>query len=288
MRFAILVVLASGCAWVVQAKVDKLGRQVAAYERLAPDAESLRRGDPTITLRHVQEMREWASHIEQQDLSRLDRQRLVDRLAAAERHYLLAAAGLADTPDLGYALARQALDGDDDEALAIVRTLSDARAERRQALFASAHTYAVAGSADGVGNCVFATRAFAHDASPNPTLTFRLRGRTAFFVRCYLERDPAGLPRADGSWVIGASAGAFAVKMLPATSPRYRDFLVTPTTVPGRRYAHLQIDLSYDHSDGLVLVWDRLRQTQLLKKRMRTIKLATSPVFWERGDDDQR
>lgn len=284
MRLAILVLL-SGCSWLVQAKANKLGRQVAAYERLAPDAESLGRGDPAITLRHVGEMAQWSFHIDQQDLPRVEKQRLVDRLTAAKRRYLLAAAGIANTPDLGYALARQALEKNDEEALAIVRTLNDARAERRQKLFASAHTYAIEDGSDGMGNCVFAMQPFGDGA--NPALTFRLRGRTAFYVRCYLERDASTLPRSDGTWVIGASAGGFAVKILPVRDARSRDFLVTPTLDPGDRYAALQIDLSYEYSDGLVLVWDKDRRTNLLEKRMRTIKLATSPVFWERAEDQR-
>jgi hypothetical protein len=281
----VLVVMLGGCAWVGLAKVNKLSRQVVAYEKLQPDAEALGRGDPATTQHALREMADWSFHIGQQDLPPVERQHLIDRLDAARRRYLLAAAKLTDTPDLGYALARMALAPGDTEALALVRSLGDARAERRQTLFASAKTYAIEDGTDAIGNCVFATRAFGDDTTPNLALTFRLRGRTAFYARCYLERDPAGLPKADASWVLGAPAGAFAVRMLPVRSDRFRDFLVTPTRDPAKQFAHVQIDLGYDYSDGLVLVWER--GTSFLKKRMRTLKLADSPVFWERGDDQR-
>jgi hypothetical protein len=284
-RVLVMTIALAGCAWVARSKTTKLSRQVAAYEKLSPDAEALGRGDPATTTHTLREIADWSFHIGQQDVSPVDRQHLIDRLEAARRRYLLAAAKLANTPDLGYALAQMALAPGDTEALAIVRALGDARAERRQTLFASSKTYAIEDGTDAVGNCVFATRPFGDDTTPNPALTFRLIGRTAFYARCYLERDPSGLPASDASWVIGVGDGGAAVKILPVRSSRFRDFLVTPTRDLGKHYAHLQVDLNYDYSDGLVLVWER--NTQVLKKRMRTIKLAGSPVFWERGDDQR-
>jgi len=312
---ALTLVLVTGCAFIARSRVDRLSRQIDAYERLAPDAESLGRGDVQPTTDAVRQMGQWADHIEQQDLPPVERQRLVDRLAAARHRYLLAAARLADTPDLGYALARTALTADDPDALALVRELSDKRAKRRQELFATAHTYELDLGDDPVwkttssgmavvdgqvvaqhstaelverpGNCVFATRAFPAEGKPNPGLTFRLVGRHAFYLRCYVRRDPAGLPRADGTWVVGVSAGTFDVKGLtPAhSSQRYRDFLITPAADGASRgeFAHLQVDLSYDYSDGFEVVWDE-QGVRRLQKRMRTVQLAGSPVFWERDD----
>jgi hypothetical protein len=311
---SVIAAALGGCAFIEKGQVNKYSRQVAAYEKLAPDAEALGRGDTHTTEDALEEMSDWAGYIGEQDLPPVDRQKLVDRLDDARRRYLLAAAKLANTPDLGYALARMTLAKGDVEALAVVRELADARAARRQELFATSHTYFIdlgndpvwkttAASAsyvdgqlvsshthmqavDRTGNCVFATKAFGKEGTKNSALTFRLVGDAPVYVRCYLRKDPQALPYADREWVISTSAGGFSVKGLtPASSSaKYRDFLLTPHGMPeDDGFAHLEIALSYEYSDGTEVYWDD-QGVSRLRKRMLSIDLASSPVFWERGD----
>jgi hypothetical protein len=264
---------------------------------------------------------EWSGYIEQQQLPPVDRQRLVDRLEASRRRYMLAAAPLANTPDLGYWLATMALTAHDPDALALVRKLSDARAERRQRMFSTTHTYSMVKDGEtqmttvssGMsiqngqvvdqysssrlelkpGNCVFATHAFGAVGRPNPGLTFSVVGKAPeFFARCYLNRDVLALPDREGEFVITVP-GEGLIPNRSWSAPRPR---VWPE---GKRY----FDFVLGRSDGQ-LVDDRYEFTAMrvtlayeytgdnvvvwvngaarVRKERHQVMLADSPVFWDR------
>ena len=319
MRFVIViasVVALSGCGWIAQSQVRKYERKVITYERLAPDAEALGRGDTRSTIDMLGLMDDWTGHIGQQDLPPIERQKLVDRLHAAKRHYLLGASQLTDSPDLGYALATSALTEGDREALAIVRKLADARAARRQAQFPAAKTYAIVkrgelgtttssnlaihgGHVSGTtstrtvlkpGNCVFATRPFGAEGTPNPGLTFRIVGKASVHVRCYLNRDLYALPERDGELefsVEGEDVFPTVSRRIPlvrAEGMQFVDFVLHADVFDDRReFAATRVTLTYSYTKDLVVVWDH--GAQRLRKERPRYELSESPVFWDRDGE---
>lgn len=317
MKALAVLAMVSGCAWIAQGQVHKYERRVVAFEKVQPDAEALGRGDTRSTTDMLQNMAEWQSYIEHRDLPPIDRQKLVDRVAAARTRYLLAASQLTDTPDLGYALATRALGADNAEALAVVRRLADARGTRRQELLAKDHTYSMvvpgktvmATTSSGMsvhdgrvtsshvrseavlesGNCVFATRPFSAEGTPNPGLTFRFVGRKpVIHARCYINRDLAALPSQEGELIVsvpGSAEFSEHVQRLPRVSApgmKFVDFVLTGDVFDERRpYAPVQVVLGYAYTRDLVAVPDRDGVLRLRKERPE-IELSRSPMFWDR------
>ncbi|MCW5807805.1 MAG: hypothetical protein KIT31_35965 [Deltaproteobacteria bacterium] len=315
--FAVAAMAAGGCAWVAQGQVNKYERRVVVYEQQQPDGEALGRGDTRSTADMLQKMAEWQGYIGERDLPPVERQKLVDRLAAARVKYLLAAAQLTDTPDLGYALATRALASDNPDALAIVRRLADARGARRQELLATDRTYSLvipgetvmATTSEGMsvrngvvtsshvrkeltlkaGNCVFATRPFGAEGTPNPGLTFRFVGaQPVIHARCYVNRDLAALPAREGELIVsvpGSAEFSEHVQRLPRVSApgmKFVDFVLSGKIFDARRpFAPAMIHLAYAYTKDLVAVPDRDGVLRLRKERPE-VELAGSPVFWDR------
>jgi hypothetical protein len=313
---AVAMVALAGCGWIAQGQVKKYERKVVTYEQLQPDAEALGRGDTRTTSDMLQKMADWEGYIGQRDMPPVERQKLVDRLGAARIRYLLAAAQLTDTPDLGYALAIGALGKDNADALGIVRRLADARGTRRRELHAKDRTYSmvVAGETmwqttssgmsvrNGVvtsaherkdlvlkpGNCVFATRPFGAEGTPNPGLTFRFVGaEPAIHVRCYVNRDLAGLPDREAELIasVPGSASFSDVKRLPRVSApgmKFVDFVLSGRVFDARLpFAHARIVLSYSYTKDIVAVPDKKGVLRMRKERPE-IELSSSPLFWDR------
>jgi hypothetical protein len=317
-RLILVACAASGCAWVAKGQVNKYDRRVKTYERLAPDGEALGRGDIRSTSEIVSQMANWIAEIKQQsDIPQVERQKLIDRLELAVRRYLIAAAQLTDTPDLGYALAVRAVTYDDPDAIAVVRRLAEARGERRQQLFAETHTYAVvkrgettmATTSSGAsvvngkvagrhetrevvlkdGNCVFATRPFGAEGVRNPTLTFRLIGTQPIHVRCYLNRDLSTLPGREPELTVtvlggGPKVGGHVQRIPFVSAPGMPaiDFVLDPIAFDDRKpFRAATVLLSYSYTlPDLVVVYDHGRQ--VLRKERGELELAGSPVFWDR------
>jgi hypothetical protein len=306
--------LAAGCALLAQAHVRKYDRQVQAYERVQPDAKALGRDDIASTSHMTSEMDDWAGYIRGQGLPKADVEKLVARLEVAKRRYYLAAGKLTQTPDIGFYLAMFGLIDGDAAALAEVRELSAKRAARRQTLFGQTHTYSLVvpgqmamadlGGSESIvngrvveqsssvglvakpGNCVFATRPFGAEGTPNPALTFRLVGKApSAYVRCYIDHDLDALPGREAALVVTIPVGIAdnfqtTVPIRPSAG-RYVDFKLDRGFVDDREpFSRIMIDLSWHYTNDLVVVWED--GANRLRKERKTIDLAATMIFWDR------
>lgn len=302
-----VTVAMAGCAWIAQGQVNKYDRRVRSFEALTPDTDGLARGDTAPTLKMLQQFEDWSGYISQQKLPAADQAKLVARMDVARVRYLLASARVANTPDLGYALASMAVTEGDDTPLATLRELSDARVARRQREFSEKRTYSyvvrgelatrstgttrIAGGKvvqqtssttliEKPGNCVFATRAFGTEGVANQALVFRIVGaRPSIHVRCYLNRDLYTLPELDAEIHVsipGLFQRSFSV---PRGHARKFDFVIDNTDVrvpfqPG------QLTLTYEYTKDLIVVWENGAQRP--RKERGVFTLSESPVLWDR------
>lgn len=275
-------------------KLAKYERRAAAFEAAQPNAEELALGELTSTLEIVENINDWGAHLEVQGLPKKDVARLIARYKKAQQRYLLAAAELANTPDLAFYLTILAIPpshGNDaasvpDEIMEMAESYAQARALPRHALLEASGTYAY----EDTPNCVFSHHPFAEEGELNSELSFYFSGESqTMHARCYLSTPMSGL-KGDGVFVVSVVGGSGLESFQKVIAARrdfeperhYVDFVLDANdrfVHPDANFAVLSVSVLYERGSGGVLVLDSEGQLGVLEDIKRT-PLAGSKLLW--------